>query len=287
MKGTQEQILSLLTAVVAGGVEIVDKEEDSDFDLQTALSNVHSNVETILRPTLESELSDKITKDIAGRSGGTLRTALSQVTGIDKNLLKDLKDSDAIKLAMEHYGKSIGADKEDVLKMIEQANSAKDQEWGEKYTAIEKEANNWKNKFIDRDTLEWLDKELEKAPIPKKEGIDRKVIVKDLLRELKDNYNIDYDIEKKVGNLFMKDKPTIPANVDNVPVKVIDLAKNFLAPRGLWETDMRNQPPAPATNQNGQPYVNPNNTPTPLGSDPVKQLNDSIKAYAEQQGVTQ
>lgn len=285
MKGTQEQILSLLTAVVAGGVEIVEKEEDSDFDLQTALSNVHSNVETILRPTLESELTDKIKSEVAGLSAGALRSTLGQLTGVDRSLLKDLKDKDAITVALDHWKKALGAGEEDVLKMVEKAHADKDMEWGEKYNAIEQEANSWKNKYIDRNILEALTAELSNAPIPK--TADKNVVAKDFKRELADNYILNYDEEKKALGLFMKDKPTIPANIDNVPVKLLDLAKGFLTPRGLWETDMRNQPPAEPTNQNGQPYVNPTNNPTPLGPDPIKQLNDSIQAYAAQQGVTQ
>lgn len=284
MKGTQEQWLSLISALAAGNAEVVDNESDSDFDLSSATSLIHSSVETILRPTLETELTESIKKEIAGLSGGTLRTTLGQLTGIDKNLLKDLKDKEAIKLAMEHYGKSIGADKEDVLKLVEKANQDKDTEWGEKYTALEQEKESWRSKYIDRDILSALTKELENAPIPK--TANREVIARDLKRELGDNYIIQYDEDKGALGLFMKDKPTIPAHVDNVPVKVFDLAKGFLEPRGLWEKDMRNENPAIPTNNNGQNYV-PDSGMHRVEQGTPQEWSQALKAHAERQGVTQ
>lgn len=278
MKVTQTQLLELAKAAGVEDVEVVDDPKLSDFDLNNALSAIDASRSTVLKPTWENEATAAIRSDIAGKSAGILRAALSQTTGIDRKLLEGLKDNEAIKLAMEHYGKALGASKEEVTRMIEEVSSNKDKEWKEKLDPLEKERDEWKNKYERRDIVQSIQKGLSKAPLPPK--LDRSLASEDLENYARGKYILGTNPDTGDVMFYHKDKPNVPAMNGSQMVTLMDVAKEFFEPRNNWLTDTRTADPVVKTNE--QASSNPRALPQFVENTQPPGGNGQALSYQEQ-----
>lgn len=253
MKLTQKELLELAAVIGLEGVELVEDEAQSQFELNAALKSIDGNRRKVLEPQIKSELETDVKRDSEGRIHGTWRAALGRVTGLSNSKLKDIENiEDAIKLAVSHKVEAVAGSTEDTTKKFEemllthqQEIEAKDKEWSNKYGELNE-------KYVSRDMLDFFQTKLKDAPLPEK--LDKSIAAKDLMNHLKDKFHLSYDEAKKVVALMDKENPTIPAlNAEkNAQIDVLQEAKSFFEPRALWVTDMRDKNPAEAMGNRGE-----------------------------------
>lgn len=259
MKLTQAQLLEAAKAIGLQGVEVVENESDSDYDLNAVIAAVDDNRGKILRPKIEEEVSSELTRSIDGRRGGELRNYLIKETGIPrKDIEKIEKDHDAIKAAIAYKSSLIEGDTKEVKakfdEIIAQHNTEKEtlvKEWEDKVNAE-------RNIRIRRDAVDYLQNSVFKD-IPLSEDADRSVISQDYYNYLQGEFDARFDETGKKIDLYDKAKPSFPATIAGTsqPVNLIEHAKQYATVRGSVKKDMRDVNPAAAMQQAGaKPYQN-------------------------------
>lgn len=248
MKSTPEQLITFLKGVGVD-VELVDKEEEADFDKDAVLSSLDDNRKKILKPLIEEELTENIKKDVSGRYGGTLRSQLARISGMKRvDLDKFDTDEEAIKAAWGHTSGMLDSEKAEFKKQLDEVLNTHKSEVDTLKNDYEGKLSQANQKYIDRNINEYIAAQLKDAPLPK--GADRNIVAADLANALRSKYHLNYDEAANAVELFMKDNPNMPAmnQAKNARINISDEAKEFLSPRGLWMEDMRNVNPADEMN---------------------------------------
>lgn len=274
MKVTTEQLLKFAQQIGAN-VELVEDDAQSEFDSNTLLSAIDENRKAILKPIIEDELRESVSTAIAGKVGGVLERALVKHTGIAAKELQGMSDTEKIDKAFTHYKSSFDTEKAEFAKQLDEVIANKDNERELQLTDLRTQLEVANQKYIDRDTKEYIASILKEAPLP--EGADRNVFAGDLLNHIRSKYNVKYDEAKKTVELYSKEKPDMPAmNADkNARIGIIDEAKEYFEPRSLWVKDMRDVNPAskmPANHAQPKEQVKPVSNSAP----------DKAKAFMEQ-----
>lgn len=242
MKATLTELLEFNKQI---GLDVEIVEEGSEFDKDALLSAVDSNRKAILKPLIEEEVKSTITESIAGKTGGALRSALSRKTGMARRALDEFKtDDEAIEAAINHKIGLLEGEKAETSKKIEEILSNHQKDIESKQSEFDTKLKEANEKYIRRDMIASIRKKLEEVPLPK--GANKEIIAEDVYNHLASKHDLSYDETKGEIALFKKGSPTMPVlNASNNQfVTVIDEAKDFLTPRGLWETDMSNRNPA-------------------------------------------
>lgn len=275
MKLTQSELTAFLQGIGITTVEIVDKEEESEFDKDELLTAVDDNRKQILKPLIESEVKERLISEAKGTAGGSLRSELARSTGMKRADLERIeKDADAIKAAIDYKMGLIEGDKAETDKKVNEILEAHRLEKESLINDYDAKLQSANQKYIDRDINEFVAAQLKDAPIPK--NADRNVLAKDFVKHLQDKYHLNYDEATKAAELYLKDKPDMPAMnaAKNAKISILDEAKEFLTPRGLWEKDMSGRSPEEEMAGRGQDYRPGSNTKQSLnGSAPDKKKN--------------
>lgn len=257
-KLTQKQLLDLAAAIGLEGVELVEDEAQSEFNLDTALSLVDGNRRNILEPMLRQELEPQIKTASDGKMLGAIRSMLVRTTGLSHSKLKEFSDDkieDMFKAAIQHKVSSVEGNAEETTKKFDElvqahneAMNKANQEWEGKY-------NELNTKYVSRDIKEALRGALKDAPLL--QTADKDIAAGDFMKHLQDKYHLNFDEAKKMVALMDKSNPAIPAlnEAKNAQIDILGEAKSFFEPRGLWVKDMRHVNPADAMGGQG---VNPN-----------------------------
>lgn len=244
-KLTQKQLLDLASALGLAGVELVENETDSEFNLDAALSLVDNSRKSIIEPQLRGSLEESLRKEIEGRVNGSWRSALNRATGITHSKIKDIESiDDVLKLAIGHKVSSVEGNQEETTRKFEELVAAHNeavtkanQEWEGKYNSLNE-------KYIGRDMLSVIEGKMKDAPLPQK--LDRKIAAEDFMSHLRNKYHLNYDEAQKMIALMDKGNPAVPA-LNETRTQAVDMMaemKSFFEPRALWVTDMRHVNPA-------------------------------------------
>lgn len=281
MKITQSQLLELLKVVGLKDVQLVEADEESEYDKDTALQAIDGSRKPIIAQQVLDEKEEELTKSITGMNGNILERQLVKQFGIAAKDLKGIeKNDEKIAFAIQQFMSKQSEEKQDVQAAIEEVRQALLAEHETKVAEIQTQLENANKKYIDRDVLEWVETSLKEAPIS--ERADRKVIAKQFKNHLENQFALNYKEQDRLVELFDKTNPNKPAlnSAKTGAPDVLELAKEFLTPLGIWETDMRGKPPVIP---NGDPYKAPtNNSPQPKTA---QAFNEGLKAYAAQQGI--
>lgn len=259
-KLTQKELLDLASALGLAGVELVENETDSEFNLDTALSLVDGSRKPIIESQLRSGIEEAMRKEIEGRVNGSWRSALNRATGITHSKIKDIESiDDVLKLAIGHKVSSVEGNQEETTRKFEELVAAHNeaitkanQEWEGKYNSLN-------DKYIGRDMLSVIEGKMKDAPLPQK--LDRKIAAEDFMGHLRNKYHLSYDEAQRAIALMDKGNPAVPA-LNETRTQAVDMMaemKSFFEPRALWVTDMRHVNPAEAMKQqqSQQPTFNP------------------------------
>lgn len=261
---TAQQKDELIKAILAEDVEHV--EENEDFKIDDLLSVVDKNRSPFVKAAITDEEKEAAKKAATGQMSGALNSYIKRLTGYEG---KHDKWEELVEGAINHVKKLSGADKDEVLKQIQEITAAKDleresavSEWQTKYTSLE-------GKYMDRDAIEALRQKFGTLTL---EG-DKGIHASDYYRNLKDSYHVVYDEAAKDIRLFSKDKPDSPAmNKANTQLLNIDEhAKEYFSARGILKTDTRSKNPLEETNkriapaEGKQPFA-PSGNPTGLAA---------------------
>lgn len=254
MKLTAEQAVQLIQKVVAPDANIVESEEESDFDISAALTAIDNNRSKILKPKIEAEVRETITTQVEGEVFGKTQSKLVKAFGVQRSTLsKAANIEEAIELAKNHYSEQLDGDKADTerkyneLVATQTAEREKlENEWKQKYSTLE-------NEHLRGKKIELLKSEIKTAPTT----WDRDVAANEILRYAEEKY--DVKLENGALVYYQKGSNLVATNAaGNDHIKHADIAREYLEPRNGWETDTRKlQPQQPLGNPPATPPKNP------------------------------
>lgn len=251
MKLTQKQLEQVLKALQLDA-EVVENESDSDFDMEDVLNKVDSTRGAILRPQWEQEHTSKIESAVNGKIGNIITRQLAEITGIDKSkLTSDMKDTDKIRTAFEHYKSTLGADEQSTAKKVQELIDAHKNELTTKESEWKQQLDAANEKYVSRDMRDYVNTNILKDA-PLSPTLDRNVASQDLYSHLQSKYTMKWNEQAKKIEFFDKENPNMPALRGNQTINPLDDAKEYFTPRGNWATDMRNVQHDP---NKGQPYT--------------------------------
>lgn len=243
------------------GVEVVEiaEEDNADFDINASLGAIDLTRGGILKPRWENEVKQQFERAAHGNALGSVVTAIARETGIDRKTIEEAGTYPAmIKLLTEHNKTAKKGDEIDVTQVLQEALSARDSEWQERITPIEKERDEWKGKYTKRERIEALQSEFKDLPFSEK-------IAKDIAATDFDNYlDSQYDREVRDGKTVLFEKGTqIPAMKGSQVIKVQDVAKEFGKPRNWFVESMGERSAVQETNKRaGESFVQPQQQPS-------------------------
>jgi hypothetical protein len=279
IKLSQTQLLNFLKEVGVEAVEIVE-DDVQELDYNPLLEVVDKTRGSILKPRWETEVKQQFERAAHGNALGSVVTAIARETGMDRKTIEAAETYPAmIKLLNEHNKTAKKGDEVDVTKVLEDALAARDSEWQERVTPIEKERDEWKGKYTKRERIEALQTEFKDLPFSEK-------IAKDIAATDFDNYlDSQYDREVKEGKTVLYEKGTqIPAMKGSQVVKIQDVAREFGKPRNWFVESMAEKSAVKETNAraNGQNYVQQQENPNLTIAD---KLRAGTQKAAEQAGI--
>ncbi len=292
VKLTLTEALDLLAKAGVQAVEIVEKAEESDYvttakaaepvTSDTLLVAIDASRESIIAPKILHAKTGELQTAITGKINGSLRSQLSQKTGIPLADLKDLNSQDAIQKAYDFYANTLGVDKQELIKERDEMMKS---HAADKATAIKEkdtEIDGWKNKYtekeiiaklvVDHNEAKGLPPNANKAALAKqfKSHLDGKAIVK-------------YNEEKDEVELYDKSKPELRLYASDSKVnyaKPADFLKPYYSDLGIWNEDNRNINPADEMAKRQQQGYKPVTVDkTGKAVDPVQAKIDAMTAY--------
>lgn len=255
MKLTQAQLQTLMSSIGLEAVELVDDDAQSDFDQDKALQAIDNTRMAIIKPRVERDNYDRMRTDVSAIVAKEATKIIKQITGVDAEKIKGVeKWEDVLQIGLEHMKGLSGADKAELQNEIERMVQNHQKALQERDARLQDTEKQWREKWSAREIKNYLNENVvQKSPLS--QGADRFVLTDDLYNYIQSNYHVSYDEGKKEVKLFRKDKPEVPAmnETETEFVKLNDIAKNFFTPRGLWQTDMRNQRPDPTAGEDYKP----------------------------------
>jgi len=292
IKLTQEQALDLLAKAGVPHVEIVEKDEESDYATtakatepvtsDTLLVAIDTNREAIIAPKILHAKTGELQASITGKINGSLRSQISQLYGIPAADIKDMTSTEAMKAGKEFYDKTFGVDKEALIKERDTLMQSHATDKASALKEKDTEIDGWKQKYTEKEIIgklvadhneaKGLPPNANKAALAKqfKSYLDGKAIVK-------------YNEEKDEVELYEKGKPDVRLYASDSKVsyaKPSDFLKPYYSDLGIWNEDNRNINPADAmktAQQKGYEPVTLGKDNKPV--DPIQQKIDAMAAY--------
>lgn len=241
MKLTAQQAIQFLSSLGVSGAELVENETESDFNRESALSEIDNNRMPVLKSKYEAEWTPEFEKKIGGKIGGALERVLIRETGINQKSFTDgMSDSDKIKLAVQHLVSQSEQTQGEWQKQMSEMQQ-KQQDLIDAHEASLKEVENtWRSKFNQKEINAQYRSALDKAPISQR--ADKEALTADFAAYMANKYHLSYNEALKAVEYFQKDNPAIPAQSQSASGK-IDLnteMEQYFKPRGLWEVSTAN-----------------------------------------------
>lgn len=237
-KLTKDKLIAFLNSIGLKDVQLVDKEEETEFDNDTALQAVDAARKPIISQLVIAEEKGKIHKEVAGTVNRALKKQLAEITGIDKANIEELESQDALKTALEHYKTTMSGEKDAQAKIDAILAAHKLEKEGiikteiDKYTALNE-------KYTRREIVNHIIAAHKDAKgLPTKANIEK---LAEQFYEANKN-DVIWHLNGK-NELELRD----PANPETVkfnktntnPLKLSDMIQPHYEGLGLWSTDTR------------------------------------------------
>lgn len=284
MKLTQAELIAL-AKLVGVDAQVVEDSNESEYDSNAALQAIDGTRSKILQPKWEQEHSERLESQVNGKLGNIIERALIKELGVDKSVFQDgMKDSDKIRAAAAAFKSNLEGDQASIDKkfteMLEKHNAEREQLSAE-YEGKLKAAN---DRYVEKEIFEYYQNETSKFPLS--ERTDKVAATRNFVNHLQSKYHIGYDEAKKIAGLYDKNNPKAMAlnAAGNNLVDIMEEAKSYFTPLGIWETDTRNKQYDPNKGQGYTPSQQPNNTGRGAGS--LDDVNKGISAVLQQAGLT-
>lgn len=248
MKLTQSQLIQLVQSAGLKGVEVVEDEAQSEFNLDDGLNAIDKSRKSIFEPQLEKDLTENLEKQISGKMLGTIRSMLSRASGLSNRKLEEAMQSsgeieDMVKTAFKHKESTMESAGEDVQKRVNELIEAHTKEKESLTQEFTQKITEAEQKYIDRDINEYLySNVINKSPLPS--TADKLLLTSDFKKHLRDKYNLSYNEAEKMLDLMDKGNAKMPALNGSVKVDIMNEAQQYFSARGQWQTDNRNENPA-------------------------------------------
>lgn len=253
MKATQTQIIEFLQKLGVVDVEIVENEDDSEFNASEALTSVDGSRTPIIQQKIEEGLRDSITPEIKGEIYGRVNATLSKEFGVSRSLLEKAENvNDVAALIKQEYTSNFEGDKSEMEKKYNELLSTKSQEveaketeWKDRYAQLE-------DSYYTREMIDYVLAKLKDAPVT----WDRQIAAKEILADAKNKY--DVKIEDGELKLYDKGKNTLALNdAKNEPINITDYSRGYLQDRNGWAKDMRGAKPQEIVRGQSKKEVDP------------------------------
>lgn len=289
IKLTLKEVTDLLASAGVPHVEIVDKDELSDYVVNketvtpdSLLVGIDTARESIIAPKVIAAKTGEIHSTVAGKINGALRSQLSQKTGIPAADLKDLDSAAAIQKAYDFLISTIGGDKttliaerDSLMQKHSEAIKAKDIEWQGKLDGVT-------SKLTEKEIIARLVKDHNEA-----KGLPPTANKTELAKMFKSNldsgYKVKYNEATDEIELYDKANPDTRVYTNDTKTayaKASDLMKPFYTNIGLWNEDARTVNPADAMKDKAHgTYVVEKQGDAPRNR--VDAGNDAFAAYAK------
>jgi hypothetical protein len=250
-KWTIEQLTGLLAVAGVPHVEITDDEAESDFDADAALQSIDSVRSQIIAPKLLAEKTGELHKQLAGRINGSLRSQLSQKTGIVARELEGLDSKEMIEKAFGHFLSIAAKDTEELIQERDQLlkdQASREQQLNADWQQKLQQAN---DRYIAREITEALHKDHREARgLPKDANrLAMAEMFKDVLAK---QYLMRYDEETKQVLLYDKQDPEQRVYTNDTKtsyLKPADVMTAHYKKLNLWNEDNRGINPQEAMTQ--------------------------------------
>lgn len=251
MKATESQLIELLAKVGVQDVEIVEKEEDSDFDASASLTAIDTARTPIIKQKIEGELTDSITTAKQGELNGMFKKMLAKTFGVSRSQLDKFDSMDeAVEYAKTSYAEQFDGDRAEMEKkyntLLERHNEEKqkiENEWKTKYTQLEEEQLTAKQ-------VEYIHSQLKDKPIT----WDRMIAAREILNHAKSKY--DVKLEDGKIKYYEKGKNIAALNAaGNEAINDNDIFREYLEPRNGWAKDTRHETPKELPKKEVNPYI--------------------------------
>jgi hypothetical protein len=246
MKVTLQQLTEFVKAAGVAHVEVVEDESQSDYNIDNALTEIDSSRTSIIRPKIEQEIQT----NAQGKVFGIVKGALARITGAGRGEIdKFEKIEEAIDFAVKHKSSLLEGSQSDIDAKFNALAENHQKEKDALKAEYESKISEATNKYVQRDIQNSLATQLGSAPLP--DNTDRLIAANDFQKHLAEKYHVTYDEAAKMIKLYDKENNAAPAlnSSKTNPVNIMDEAKEYFTPRGLWRTDMRDVNPKEAMEQ--------------------------------------
>lgn len=237
-KITAKELQKELKALTGVDVEIVEDENEVDFDR----NSFYHAIDNQRRVVLEPGIAEKVKKEVSGIAGRRLRKYLEEHTGISKKTLEEIEDdAEAIAAAVKFNNEKWDGSAKEMNKKLEEIARQKDKEREEALLPLQQEVDKWQRAYKGRDIVAKIQKELGRIKIP--ETADRHYLAKSAYEKALAAYDLDVDEadQEKVNVLQKGTKFAATNKQGNNPFDWQEFLTDFIKPLGYAISDNRDE----------------------------------------------
>lgn len=237
-KITAKELQKELKALTGVDVEIVEDENEVDFDR----NSFYQAIDNQRRVVLEPGIAEKVKKEVSGIAGRRLRKYLEEHTGISKKTLEEIEDdAEAIAAAVKFNNEKWDGSAKEMNKKLEEIARQKDKEREEALLPLQQEVEKWQRAYKGRDIVAKIQKELGRIKIP--ETADRHYLAKSAYEKALLAYDLDVDEadQEKVNVLQKGTKFAATNKQGNNPFDWQEFLTDFIKPLGYAISDNRDE----------------------------------------------
>jgi len=247
-KLTAKQLQQAYSKLTGEDVDLVaDDNAETAYNEDEILSLVDANRSPIIEQKLRGVLEGEINGKVSGKITAAHKKTLIELTGIPAAEIEGKDGKEATRLAVQHYAKSLGTDKDTAAQQLQEvmSNHAKELEAVKgTLTAKEQEFQQKIASFGIKNVLGQL--------YANAKGIDPKakkdILQSDFEQYLHGNFTVKLTEDGKDIVLYEKNNPNNLALNDarSQQVKLADIQKQYHVDRMQWNEDNRAVNPAEA-----------------------------------------
>lgn len=290
-KITAKELQKELKALTGVDVEIVEDENEVDFDR----NSFYQAIDNQRRVVLEPGIAEKVKKEVSGIAGRRLRKYLEEHTGISKKTLEEIEDdAEAIAAAVKFNNEKWDGSAKEMNKKLEEIARQKDKEREEALLPLQQEVEKWHRAYKGRDIVAKIQKELGRIKIP--ETADRHYLAKSAYEKALAAYDLDVDEadQEKVNVLQKGTKFAATNKQGNNPFDWQEFLTDFIKPLGYAISDNRDEDTRTALEAakqkynaaaQGKQYTPANNNKKPQSLEDLNRIRaEKMQKVIEQQG---
>ena len=243
-KITLEQATAFLNKLGAD-VEIVGNDAtDASFNEDELFGVVDTAREPIITQKVKGGLEADINKSVSGKISSAVRKSLIEATGVDAAAIEGKDTKEATKIAIAHYAKSLGTDKDTAAAQLQEvvANHQKE------LARVKDEGLTTKQEY-EKKIADFGVNQILSGMYATAKGIEptanKQVLQDDFKLWLERNYDVRISEDSKNILPYKKGTDALALNDAGTQVVVLpELMEKFHTDRGQWKKDNRDVNPA-------------------------------------------